>query len=288
MRVKLYREYGAGNSGPVFDAFEKGVIANGDECVDNFDSADVIVIWSVLFAGRMAGNKDAYQRARLSGKPIVVLEVGNLIRGETWRVGLNGINRTADWGSGDIDPNRYEKFGVELKPWSPVEGGYITICTQRGDSLQWEGKPVVEDWCLEQIREVRKYSDRAIVIRPHPRSNDQLQNLFKSAEVLSDKIYFDVPQQTGRDQVNFEDALRYSHAVINHSAGPGVQAAIAGIPVVVSDESLAWDVSSKIEEIEFVRTPDRTEWINNLAHTEYFVDEIEAGLPWSRLKNSLS
>ena len=288
MRVKLYREYGAGNSGPVFDAFERGLIANGDTVATEYSDADAVCIWSVLFAGRMAGNKNIYHRARKDGKPVIVLEVGNLKRGESWRLGLSGINRTADWGSGEIEANRYEKFGVELKPWAPVEGGYITICTQRGDSLQWEGKPVVEDWCLQQIKEVRKYSDRAIVIRPHPRSKDQLQNLFKSAEVISDRVYYDAPQQTGRDQVNFEDALRYSHIVINHSAGPGIQAAIAGVPVVVSDESLAWDVSTQIEKIETPNLPDRGEWINNLAHTEYFVDEIEAGLPWSRLKNSLS
>ena len=284
-KVKVFEEFGALNSPSVFEAFKAGVIANGDQLVNDYDSADVIVIWSVLFAGRMAGNKEFYNRARADGKSVVILEVGNLQRGKSWRVGLNGINRTADWGVGEIDPNRFSKFGVDVKPWKPIEGGYITLCTQRGDSLQWEGKESVEEWCLNKIEEIRKYSNRAIVIRPHPRSNDQLNKLFQS--IQGDMIYYDAPQQTGRDEVNFEHALSYSYAVVNHSAGPGVQAALAGCPVVVSDESLAYDVGINIEDIETPDLKDRTEWLNYLAHTEWFIDEIEAGTPWNRLKQSL-
>lgn len=286
MKIFLAREFGALNSKPIFDAFEKGVIANGDEIVDRSDLADVVVIWSVLFAGRMAPNRNVWREAKASGKPIVVLEVGNLKRGESWRVGLNGINRTADWGKGDIDQKRFEKFGIELEDWKLLEGGYITLCTQRGDSLQWEGKESVQQWCLNKIEEIRKYSDRAIVIRPHPRGKDQLNDLFKS--VQTDKVYFDPPQQTGRDEVNFDHALSYSYCVVNHSAGPGVQAALKGTPVIVSEESLAHDVGINIEDIETPRLIDRTKWLEYLSHTEWFVPEIEEGIPWQRLRKSIT
>ena len=286
-KVKVFEEFGALNSPSVFEAFKAGVIANGDELVNDYDSADVIVIWSVLFAGRMAGNKEYYDRAKKDGKPVVVLEIGNLRRGESWRVGLNGINRTANFGTGEIDPNRKELFGIELKPWNLTDGGYITICTQRGDSLQWEGKESISDWVQKQIETVRKYSNRAIVIRPHPRQQESFTEMFAQLQFKGIEVFFDVPQTTGKDKVNFEDVLNYSYAIINHSAGPGVQAAIQGTPVVVSEESLAFEVGINIEDIENPNLPDREKWFDELVHTEWFESEIESGIPWNRLKQSL-
>ena len=90
MRFKLYREHGALNSVPVFDAFEQGLRALGHESVR--DNEDVVVIWSVLWAGRMKSNRQIYYECKNLNKPIIIIEVGNLKRGETWRISLNHIN----------------------------------------------------------------------------------------------------------------------------------------------------------------------------------------------------
>jgi hypothetical protein len=86
MRFRLYREYGALNSRPVFDAFEQGLKSLGHEIVNTSDG--IPVIWSVLWNGRMTHNEKIYQ----TQQPIVIIEVGNLHRGKTWRVSLNHIN----------------------------------------------------------------------------------------------------------------------------------------------------------------------------------------------------
>jgi len=94
MKFNLRRRYGALNSGPVFDAFHSGANALGhDVVVDSDDGIDVI--WSVLFNGRMAGNRAIWERNIQKSKPTIVLEVGGISRGTTWKVGLNGINRDA-------------------------------------------------------------------------------------------------------------------------------------------------------------------------------------------------
>ena len=286
MKVKVYDEYGALNSPEVFEAFKKGVIACGDTLCDSYEEADAVAIWSVLFKGRMQPNEAIWNRAQKDGKPVVVLEVGNLKRNESWRVGINGINNTAVWGEGEIDPKRKEKFGIELQPWNLKEGGYITICTQRGDSLQWKDKQPIDEWVLDTIKEIKKHTNRLIVIRPHPRQQESFNNLF--AKLQLEEVYYDVPQTTGKDQVNFDDVLRYSYAVVNYSAGPGIQSVIAGVPVITSSESLASPVSINIEEIETPQLPDREKWFDELVHTEWCVDEIEAGIPWQRLKRSLN
>ena len=90
MKFKLYKNYGALNSVPVFEAFANGVRACGHEIVE--DSEDVAVIWSVLWNGRMAGNQQIYNACVKQNKPVVVIEVGNLKRGLTWRISEGHIN----------------------------------------------------------------------------------------------------------------------------------------------------------------------------------------------------
>ena len=97
MKFKLWTEYGAQNAKPVFSAFEHSLTANGHDIVkhNSINDADVHVIWSVLFHGRMAGNKNIWTRCKADNKPVIVLEVGGIKRGKTWKVALNGINRDA-------------------------------------------------------------------------------------------------------------------------------------------------------------------------------------------------
>ncbi len=93
MKFSLWTQYGALNSSPVFDAFRKGAQSLGFTCTDNTTDSDVDVIWSVLFHGRMAPNRGIWEKNKITGKPTVVLEVGGIKRGTTWKIGLNGINR---------------------------------------------------------------------------------------------------------------------------------------------------------------------------------------------------
>jgi hypothetical protein len=54
--------------------------------------------------------------------------------------------------------------------------------------------------------------------------------------------------------------------VINYNSGPGIQATIAGVPVVVDKTSLAYGVV------------DREQWLIEICHTEYTIEEIKQGL----------
>ena len=95
MKFSLYTHNGALNSKPVFEAFAQGVSNLGHEVTYNSTDADVAVIWSVLWHGRMSANKNVWEHFVRQGKKIIVLEVGALHRGITWKVGINGINRDA-------------------------------------------------------------------------------------------------------------------------------------------------------------------------------------------------
>lgn len=285
MKICVFKQFGALNSKPVFEAFEKGVLANRDTLVSSYDEADCVVIWSVLFQGRMAGNKEIWERAKQDGKPLVVIEIGTLVRDVTWRLGISGINRDAQWADfWDIGSQRAKNLGLELKPWQDNSKEFITIATQRPDSLQWEGMPSIEDWCNDIINKVKEVSQRPIVIRPHPR--DKITNW---NSLVTKNVYFDMPKSIGlHDHVNFKDILSRTHVLINYCTSPAVEAVIQGVPVVVGEPSMAWDMRTEIENIENpykASEQDRSIWFDKIVHTEWTVDEIAGGEPWKRLRN---
>lgn len=273
MKFRLYKEHGALNSYPIFDAFEKGAKRLGHEIVKNDE--DIVVIWSVLWSGRMAANKAVYENAKRQGKPVIILEVGNLLRGTTWRMSLDNINNNGFFGNIDnLDSTRPTKLKINLETEKLLRPDHILIASQHDRSLQWQGMPPMKDWIQQTIHKIRQFSDRKIVIRPHPRS--------PISSVVFPNVIFEKPILLKNTYDNFD--IDYNcHCVINHNSGPAVQAAIHGIPVICDQSSLAAAVSGAFDNIENISLPDRTEWFLKLCHTEWTVDEIALGTPLERL-----
>ena len=117
MRLKIYRQFGALNSQPVFDAFSAGVLALGHEIVDT--NEDIAVIWSVLWQGRMLKNQIVYRNCITQNIPIMIIEVGNLLRGVTWRLSLGNINGNGVFANQEnLDIDRPEKLKIKLNDFT--------------------------------------------------------------------------------------------------------------------------------------------------------------------------
>ena len=283
MKFKLWREYGALNSRPIFDAFEHSCVSNGHSLnsSNNINDADVHVIWSVLFNGRMSGNKHIWNSCQSRSKPIIVLEVGSIKRGITWKVGINGINRDGNFGPMGNNSDRANNLGLYLKPWRS-KGDHILICGQHEKSLQWENMPKMNKWVSSIIEEIKFHTDKAIVFRPHPRCLvDGLENKYEN-------VYIDTPQKINGTYDDFNLSFKDCYAVINWSSNPGIQAIISGIPAFTGPSSLAWPVANTgLETIANPKKPERQQWLNDYAWTEYTIEEISQGIPLKRLTNSL-
>jgi hypothetical protein len=279
MKFSLWTEYGALNSKPVFTAFANSLVDNGHTVIYNDDSADINVIWSVLFNGRMARNKAVWDQK----KPTIVLEVGGIKRGTTWKVGLNGINRDAYFGPNNNDDARVLSLGLTLKPWR-TNSDFILICGQHDKSLQWQGMPSMSQWLLDTIDTIRTHSERPILFRPHPRCPlPTIENEFKN-------VYRQQPVQLPNSYDDFDMGFDNVHATISYSSNPGVHSIINGIPAFVGTSSLAYDVANDIDfmhDIEDPIMPDRQQWLNDYSHTEYTLEEISQGLPLNLLTSKL-
>ena len=281
MKFSLFREHGAQNSKPVFDAFADSLRSNGHVVVDNSYDCDVGVIWSVLWNGRMAPNKKIWEDFHNLNKKVIVLEVGGLVRSKTWKVAIDGINRDANFGNGGNDSTRANQLGLKLKPWS-LGGDRIIICGQHDKSNQWKDMQTMSTWLLDTIRQIRERTDMPIVWRPHPRCPvPGIEHEYKN-------VRREQPIQVKDTYDDFDFDCTGAYAVVNWSSNPATHAVMQGVPVFVGPSSLAYDVGNKdFTTIGMPKRPDRTQWLNDIAHTEWTLEEIAEGKPLNRLTSYL-
>ncbi len=276
MKFRLYKEHGALNSPPIFSAFEEGLLAQGHTVVEKDE--DVVVIWSVLFQGRMIQNEKIYNDAKAQGKPVIIIEVGNLIRNSTWRICLDNINGLGKFGNHqDLDPERPKKLGVFLKPYQDIRRGEILIACQHERSLQWKNMPTMKKWVEQTIEIIKPQTRRRIVVRPHPR------NLFT---VKISNVLMDTPKKVPNTYDDFNIFYGF-HCVINFNSGPAVQSLINGTPVICDPSSLAGELSNNLYDIENLQYSPREDWFLKLCHTEWTIEEIRQGIPIQRLTPEL-
>lgn len=272
MKIVYFPEQIAINGRPVLTSFLEGCRRLGWTPVENSYDADMAVIWSQVWAGRMLLNQMVWQRYRQSQRSVIVLEVGSLFRGHTWKLGLDGINQDAHFVPSGTIPDRVKRLGIVMKDWQTT-GSNILICTQRIDSEQWVGQPDLRSWIDTTITILRKYTDRKIIIRPHPRLG--LINRWPGVDVIKPRS---VPNTY--DDYDFESALATTWAVINHNSSPGIVSIINGVPAFVSRSSLAADIANiNLRSIETPSRRDRSRWIDRMAHTEWTVEELASGKP---------
>ena len=269
MRLSYFPKYAALNSAPVIEAFLHGLQNLGVEiCTNDLDS-DGVILWSQLWAGRMRPNQEIYQHYMAKHAAVIVIDVGAIVRNHTWRISLSGNARLAGQGH---DPARREKLGISLAPWRS-QGHHVVIALQRPDSNQWQDMPDLQAWLTHTVQRIRSVSDRPIRVRPHPRH---------AIDCTIKGVTMEQPNRVPGtyDDYDFDRSILDAWAVINWNSTPGIISALRGVPVFVGAASLAAAVGNvDLGLIENPAMPDREQWANDLAWTEWTLDEIQAGQP---------
>ena len=267
-RLSYFPDYTARNSKPVLEAFLNSA-RRKYHVIENDMSADVAVIWSCLWDGRMAPNKEVHEHFRRENKPVIIIEVGALRRNVTWKIAVNNITSEGHYGhTENLDRDRPKKLGIALQQ-QRGNNGKILIAAQHHKSLQLQHLTSQEEWIREQVRIIEDQTDRDIVIRSHPRSMLTIDS--------------QRPRKLEGTYDDFDFDAKY-YCVINYSSGPGIQAAIQGTPVITSELSLAHPISNDIDKIRKMANRATEQWLIEICHTEYLVDEIQRGMWLDRLE----
>ena len=282
MRIAYFPNQCAQNSSAVMSAIISSLKTVGHTCEENSWDADAAIIWSVLWAGRMTPNKEVWAKYQQQGKPVIVIDVGALYRGETWKIAVNSITADGYYGhTENLDWCRPRKLGISLAI-NLSRNPRIVVAAQHARSLQVAGLPSIEGWILQQVERLRQVTDRPIVVRPHPRSALDSAGLVH----LPKDVIVEQPVKVANTYDSYNLAFD-CHAMVNHNSGPGIQAALAGTRPIVDKSSLAYPVSINIVDIEQPYLVDRDQWLVEICHTEYTLEEIKKGQWINRISKHL-
>ena len=151
-----------------------------------------------------------------------------------------------------------------MRPWK-YGGDYILIMGQVSGDASLEGLRDFNGWVLKMLQRVKEHHVGMIFYRPHPLARQVAPH---GIRCLNGTI---------------EEDLSGASIAVTYNSNSGVDAVLAGVPVVVMDEGgMAWPVASHDPAI--VIYPDRTAWASEMAWCQWTDEEIRNGDAWEHLK----
>lgn len=219
-------------------------------------------VTGIAFAGVLRGNAHLFQMAQAQNLDVYYIDHAYFRRGYTkpyWmRITKNGFvqNIMLD----NMDTSRYEKnFDTDFKDYNFKDKQNIlvlppsNVLTKIFDQWEWERKT---------IKEIRKYTDRPIVIRKKhgPSIDNILINAIKSKENI---VY----------ERSLEEELSDAYCVVAFNSTVALDALKLGVPVICDKYCAAYPLSHKFEEIEDLKEKDRIKLFKSLACGQYTLEE---------------
>ena len=182
----------------------------------------------------------------------------------------------------DIDPNRWRKLStdlnIKLKDYRK-NGEHILIPLQRNGGWSMRNLPVME-WLKKTIIDIRKFSDRPIVVRGHP--GDKKVPLYLQ---LDEPNVIISPWKKPIVQ-----DLQNAWAVVTYNSSPGVVSLIEGVPVFAMDPDPNYSQyhhvsNTTLKRLEDPKMFDRQNWIESLAMCHWKFEELRSGEAWEFMRN---
>ena len=173
-----------------------------------------------------------------------------------------------------------QDLGITLASDRINSDGYILICMQRDGGFAMKTLDPLQ-WLRDKIAEIRRYTTRAIMVRPHPGAYDM-----KDFAEFRNKHYTQRMQTyvINPETTSLLENIVNAHSAVFFNSSASVAAVSAGIPIFVDDVScVAWDVANKdLSLIEAPRHFDRQQWIWNLAAAHWSDQENRQGDTYQR------
>lgn len=207
------------------------------------------------------------------------------------RYSFNGIfPNTGIYCDSIVDTNRWKKISKNLnltiKDYR-TNGDHVLLLLQRNGGWSM-GSYNVQEWVNNTIAELRKLTDRPIVVRAHPGDKAAKQYLDSNNPLC--QIKWSKRLRLSQNKYLIDD-LKNCWAAINHNSSPAVGAAIEGVPIFVTDpiKSQCKEIANtKLSSIENPTLYDRQTWVERLSMFHWNFDELKSGECWAHMKTFIS
>ncbi len=175
-----------------------------------------------------------------------------------------------------------KELGLEVKDYRK-HGEHLLLAGQVPGDASLRGVDIL-GWMENTARELADASDRPIVIRPHPRSDhNALASMMRRLQTVR-RIAWDV-----KPGGSLRDSLTNAWATVTFSSGAAIDSLLMGIPAIsMCPSSMAWPVTDHdIQKVNLPTLYDRHPWLDQLAHSQWTIAEIESGAVWARFETSV-
>ncbi len=283
-------------------SFAKGI---DDEVVERKSHQHIDYDVAVIYGSYKTDRKRHQHKGKgiiiNSGIPYVQLETQLIGRSITthehdeFRVGVNGfLWDDAGWGFDHTDPERYKtvftrnNYDIDQK-WK-TSGEHILLCMQKVGDASLRGIDIFE-WTRNTIHEIRKYTDRKIVVRPHPlyRKKVQHRELQDECSKLPAVEWRNTNLNTGEFQP-IEKDVGDAWCTVTYTSGTGIDAVLSGTPnIACNSGSMVYEVSSKeLSKVENPYRGDRIEWMKKISMCQWNTEEFENGECWNHIRKTIN
>lgn len=173
-------------------------------------------------------------------------------------------NRLMHDGLGRAGPERFAKFGCELRPWR-TRGDHVVLATQSETFYRDRHQVSRGAWTDRIVAELAQHTRRAVIVCHKPDA---------------------AASGNAATHPGLEAALVGAWALVTHSSSAAVKAILDGVPVFCDPICMAASVGrTSLAEIERPVFPGwREQWLWNLAANQWTWREIESGRAWRDLQ----
>lgn len=269
-------------------------------CLDyepEIDACDIAVQFGVA-KDRTAEHHVTRQSIKKQAKHIVYIEtpvLGRSINNKNdyayYRIGIDGFLNDRGLFHDDlpIDSNRTIEVRQDLEipefsGWKNHLQGHVLILLQLPGDASLRGQSMTE-WLIDTVDQLRRLTDRRIVIRLHPTMSAKSMNEFMSE--MTPLIFKNYPKLIWSDGKSSTLAQDLSGAglAVTYSSGSSVDAVLKGVPVLCCDPGcLAYPVATHwIEDIDSLNLPPLhsvTNWLDRLCMSQWTASEMRRGDVW--------
>lgn len=200
------------------------------------------------------------------GYNVLVMERGYLGDRFAWTsLGWNGLNGRAEFPMVDDGGARFRQhFGHMLADWRPGSAHVLLIQQVPGD-MSLGGRDL-KPWYRAQAKAYSAAYGLPVMFRPHP-------------EAKRRRLGVVCPARASFIDGTLDEALAGAAVVVTYNSNVGVDAVMAGKPVVAVDAgSMVYDVAAHMAGE--IRMPDRSGWATRTAWCQWTLDEITSGAAW--------
>lgn len=296
-----------------YHGWEKGMKAHGDvyESIEKFNqnldyNADCFYQTNLLkpkFLGnvRLDNYGVKYQYILNSKKPFIVSESAPFREYNNYlRFGWSSYGwEDGNFNNDNVGPERWNKFvkntGISIKDWNSPGSDIIIMGQKEGDSALvnlYKKYRSVYDWIFDTIVEIRKYTDRRIVIRPHPRNLSRgvklAARISENPDIKNVVISENLTRGGNQGGEGLEADFKRAYCVVTFNSLSAIEAVTRGIPVFAVDNmSMVWPIAhrdfSQIENLNY--EIDLQGWKNKIAYTMWNRKEVSKGETWAHLRS---